>query len=71
MRNYITKSASRLKIMCICDWFLKEVLLSSEGEDINEHIASSKIPGDCLAAVSKSFDVCDAGVQVRSQYFTW
>ncbi|XP_040834906.1 mucin-19 [Ochotona curzoniae] len=36
---------------------------STPGEDINEHIASSKIPGDCLAAVSKSFDVCDEGVQ--------
>ncbi|XP_058511685.1 mucin-19-like [Ochotona princeps] len=36
---------------------------STPGQDISEHIASSKIPGDCLAAVSKSFNICDEGVQ--------
>uniref|UniRef100_UPI002952B589 mucin-19-like n=1 Tax=Panthera onca TaxID=9690 RepID=UPI002952B589 len=43
---------------------------STPGDDINEHIANSKIPGDCPKAVSKSYDVCEDGVQVRDLYFT-
>ncbi|XP_051705925.2 mucin-19 [Oryctolagus cuniculus] len=35
----------------------------TSGQDINEQIASSKIPGDCPSAVSKSLEVCDDGVQ--------
>ncbi|XP_060269653.1 mucin-19 [Ovis aries] len=36
---------------------------STPGDDINEHIADSKIPGDCSKAVSKSYEVCEDGVQ--------
>ncbi|XP_046518926.1 mucin-19 [Equus quagga] len=36
---------------------------STPGDNINEHIANSKIPGDCPNAVSKSYEVCEDGVQ--------
>ncbi|XP_013361372.1 PREDICTED: mucin-19, partial [Chinchilla lanigera] len=36
---------------------------STPGQDINEHIANSKIPGDCPSAVSKSYEVCEDGEQ--------
>ncbi|XP_039079499.1 mucin-19 [Hyaena hyaena] len=36
---------------------------STPGDDVNEHIANSKIPGDCPKAVSKSYDFCEDGVQ--------
>ncbi|XP_071077151.1 mucin-19 isoform X3 [Desmodus rotundus] len=36
---------------------------STPGEDINEHIANSKIPGDCPAVLSKSYETCEDGVQ--------
>ncbi|KAM9673112.1 mucin-19 isoform 1-T1 [Trichechus inunguis] len=36
---------------------------SIPGEEINEHIANSKIPGDCPEAVSKSYEVCENGMQ--------
>ncbi|EHB08724.1 Mucin-19, partial [Heterocephalus glaber] len=36
---------------------------STTGQDINEHIVNSKIPGDCPSAVSKSYEVCEDGVQ--------
>ncbi|KAF4010351.1 hypothetical protein G4228_001649 [Cervus hanglu yarkandensis] len=36
---------------------------STPGDDISEHIADSKIPGDCSKAVSKSYEVCEDGVQ--------
>nr|KAF6496018.1 hypothetical protein HJG63_010283 [Rousettus aegyptiacus] len=36
---------------------------NTPGEDINEHITSSKIPGDCPNAVSKSYETCADGVQ--------
>ncbi|XP_019488303.1 PREDICTED: mucin-19 [Hipposideros armiger] len=37
---------------------------NTPGEDINEHIASSKIPDDCPRAFSKSYEICQDGVQV-------
>nr|XP_031538957.1 mucin-19 isoform X2 [Vicugna pacos] len=36
---------------------------STPGDDINEHIANSKIPGNCPSAVSKSYEVCEDGVE--------
>ncbi|XP_048958577.1 mucin-19 isoform X4 [Canis lupus dingo] len=36
---------------------------STPGDNINEHIARSKIPGDCPKAVSKNYEVCEDGVQ--------
>ncbi|KAB1269394.1 Mucin-19, partial [Camelus dromedarius] len=36
---------------------------STPGDDINEHIANSKIPGNCPNAVSKSYEVCEDGVE--------
>ncbi|XP_041591515.1 mucin-19-like [Vulpes lagopus] len=36
---------------------------STPGDNINEHIAHSKIPGDCPKAVSKNYEVCEDGVQ--------
>ncbi|KAM7317525.1 hypothetical protein ACRRTK_023827 [Alexandromys fortis] len=36
---------------------------NTPGEDINEHIANSKISSDCPSAVSKSSEVCEDGVQ--------
>ncbi|XP_047599180.1 mucin-19-like isoform X3 [Lutra lutra] len=36
---------------------------STPGENINEHIASSKIPGGCPKAFSKSYEVCEDGVE--------
>ncbi|ELK07160.1 Mucin-19 [Pteropus alecto] len=36
---------------------------NTPGEDINEHITSSKIPDDCPNAVSKSYETCSDGVQ--------
>ncbi|XP_071465390.1 mucin-19-like [Marmota flaviventris] len=36
---------------------------STPGQDISEHIANSKIPGDCSSAVSKSYEICEDGVQ--------
>lgn len=44
-------------------------MLSFQGEDIDEHIANSKIPGNCPNAVSKSYELCEDGVQVRNLYF--
>uniref|UniRef100_H0XNR6 VWFD domain-containing protein n=1 Tax=Otolemur garnettii TaxID=30611 RepID=H0XNR6_OTOGA len=37
------------------------------GSDIDEHLANSKIPGDCPNAVSKSHEVCEDGVQVAQK----
>lgn len=48
---------------------LKLTLLSFQGEDINEHIDNSKIPGNCPKAVTKSYQVCEDGVHVRNIYF--
>lgn len=50
---------------------LNQILLFFEGEDINEHIANSKIPGDCPNAFSKSREVCEDGIQVRNLCFIW
>ncbi|KFO18639.1 Mucin-19 [Fukomys damarensis] len=36
---------------------------STPGQDIDEHIVKSKIPGDCPSAVSKSYEICEDGVQ--------
>ncbi|KAI5158842.1 Mucin-19 [Manis pentadactyla] len=36
---------------------------STPGENINEHIASSKIPGNCPKAVHKTYKDCEDGVQ--------
>ncbi|XP_044082305.1 mucin-19 [Neovison vison] len=36
---------------------------STPGDNINEHIASSKIPGDCPKAFSKSYEICEDGVE--------
>ncbi|XP_011361485.1 mucin-19, partial [Pteropus vampyrus] len=36
---------------------------NTPGEDINEHITSSKIPDDCPNTVSKSYETCSDGVQ--------
>ncbi|XP_074232012.1 mucin-19 [Camelus bactrianus] len=36
---------------------------STPGDDINEHIANSKITGNCPNAVSKSYEVCEDGVE--------
>ncbi|XP_012874179.1 PREDICTED: mucin-19-like [Dipodomys ordii] len=36
---------------------------TTPGQDINEHIANSKISGDCPDAVSKSYEVCEDGEQ--------
>uniref|UniRef100_A0A8D1G0Z7 VWFD domain-containing protein n=1 Tax=Sus scrofa TaxID=9823 RepID=A0A8D1G0Z7_PIG len=36
---------------------------NTPGEDIDEHIANSKIPGNCPNAVSKSYELCEDGVQ--------
>lgn len=36
------------------------------GQDIDEHIANSKISSDCPNAVSGSSEVCEDGVQVRN-----
>ncbi|CAK7298750.1 MUC19 [Vulpes lagopus] len=38
---------------------------STPGDNINEHIAHSKIPGDCPKAVSKNYEVCEDGVQAN------
>ncbi|KAB0393680.1 hypothetical protein E2I00_013636, partial [Balaenoptera physalus] len=35
---------------------------SIPGDDINEHIDNSKIPGNCPKAVTKSYQVCEDGV---------
>ncbi|XP_066219423.1 mucin-19-like [Saccopteryx leptura] len=36
---------------------------STPGEDINEHIANSRILGNCPEAFSKNYEICEAGVQ--------
>ncbi|XP_054447218.1 mucin-19 [Pteronotus mesoamericanus] len=36
---------------------------STPGEDINEHIANSKIPGDCPKTLTKNYETCEDGVQ--------
>ncbi|XP_027969008.1 LOW QUALITY PROTEIN: mucin-19 [Eumetopias jubatus] len=36
---------------------------STPGDNINEHIANSKIPGDCPKAFSKSYEVCEDGIE--------
>ncbi|XP_032203677.1 mucin-19 isoform X9 [Mustela erminea] len=36
---------------------------STPGDNINEHIANSKIPGDCPKAFSKSYEICEDGVE--------
>ncbi|KAF3816205.1 hypothetical protein GH733_014378, partial [Mirounga leonina] len=36
---------------------------STLGDNINEHIADSKIPGDCPKAFSKSYEVCEDGIE--------
>lgn len=50
---------------------LNQTLLSFQGEDINEHIANSKIPDECPRAFSKSHESCQDGVQVRNLYFIY
>ncbi|ELK27159.1 Leucine-rich repeat serine/threonine-protein kinase 2 [Myotis davidii] len=36
---------------------------TTPGEDINEHIAKSKIAGDCPEATSKTYQTCEDGVE--------
>ncbi|XP_045632483.1 mucin-19, partial [Ursus americanus] len=36
---------------------------STPGDNINEHIANSKIPGDCREAFSKSYEICEDGIE--------
>ncbi|OBS59078.1 hypothetical protein A6R68_09797, partial [Neotoma lepida] len=41
----------------------KMIHIKKQGEDINEHIANSKISNDCPSASSKNNEVCEDGVQ--------
>ncbi|EGW12897.1 Mucin-19, partial [Cricetulus griseus] len=40
-----------------------EIKRHSNSEDINEHIANSKISNDCPSALSRNYEVCEDGVQ--------